>query len=169
MGVRRTSPGHSLTPGPCHNSRETSSGSGRGAVLPSSALVSTSPPWPGVLPLPSRCLFIPSGSDSSLGGMHRADGPLAPLPGLQGWGGGRCGPDLASSGMATLRALPCPSLISPEAGEVDRNSLHSSERRLTFTQGAGCHSFWAGNSGMPPTPQVSHTVGTWSICEGHCS
>lgn len=116
--------------------------------------------------------FIPSGSDSSLGGMHRAEGLLAPLPGLPGWGGERCSPDPASSGMAAPRAPPCPSLSSPEVGEVDRNSPLSSERRLTHTpKGLAATVSGQGTQECAPhrNPHVLHTVGTWSICEGHCS
>ena len=123
--------------------------------------------------------FIPSSSDASPRGMHsndRVEGQLAPVRRRQallpGWGGRRCSPGPASEEMAALTAPPCPSPSSPGAGEAeerpDRNSPHSFERRLTLSPRAGCRGFWAGNSGMPP-PQVLHTVGTWSICEGHCS
>ena len=75
--------------------------------------------------------FIPSGSDSSLGGMHRAEGLLAPLPGLPGWGGERCSPDPASSARriytGTLAAaarrkalLKCPRTAQREAEACGR-------------------------------------------------
>ena len=152
----RTLPGQNLTPGSSRNSRETSSGlraGGRKRFCP--ALHLSAPHHLGLESFHffQDVCFIPSGSDSSLGGMHRAEGPLAPLPGLLGWGGEKCSPDPASSSrMAAPRAPPCPSLSSPEVGERDRNSPHSSERRLTRTQRAGCHSFWTGSSGMHPPP-----------------
>ena len=171
----RTLPGQNLTPGSSHNSRETSSGLGAGGrkqFCP--ALHLSAPHHLGLesFHFSQDVCFISSGSDSSLGGMHRAEGLPAPLPGLPGWGGERCSPDPASSGMAAPRAPPCPSLRSPEVGEVDRNSPLSLERRLTHTpKGLAATVSGQGTQEYAPhrTPHVLHTVGTWSICEGHCS
>ena len=96
LGMGRTLPGQNLTPGSSHNSRETSSGLGAGGrkqFCP--ALHLSAPHHLGLesFHFSQDVCFISYGSDSSLGGMHRAEGLPAPLPGLPGWGGERCSPD----------------------------------------------------------------------------
>ena len=146
----RTLPGQNLTPGSSHNSRETSSGlgaEGRKQFCP--ALHLSAPHHLGLesFHFSQDVCFIPSGSDSSLGGMHRAEGLPAPLPGLPGWGGERCSPDPASSGMAALRAPPCPSLSSPEVGEEENQ--HHRERPMCVEI-------------------VDDTATVWRLREGQC-
>ena len=68
-------------------------------------------------------------------------------------------PAQCSDGSSDCPALPLPELSRSLRcrGEARSKLSHSFKRGLARTPWAGCHSFWAGSSGMPLPPCLAHS------------